>query len=223
MSGRVCASGSTDGTCKITTCFLKGIDGQNSAGPFGSVSTFGETLLVFNSNGWINSVNFSPSSSVFCYATHDCELNFIDVSKAAQQVKEKPDKVLYKGNPFLNGIFVNDDTYIACGYDKVPFLFKKSGGNWDFVKHLDDGFNKVKDQAITQGSFDNAQAFFKRSETEKASGIKLDDDVGIREMNTKHSNYINCIKTYAIQGGVPAVISTSDINGFIHYWDLKSL
>lgn len=165
MSGRVCASGSTDGTCKITTCFLKGIDGANNAGPFGNVSTFGETLLVFNSNGWINSVNFSPSSSVFCYATHDCELNFIDVSKAAQQVKEKPDKVLYKGNPFLNGIFVNDDTYIACGYDKVPFLFKKSGGNWDFVKHLDDGISKVKDQAITQGSFDNAQAFFQRSET----------------------------------------------------------
>lgn len=70
---------------------------------------------------------------------HDCELNFIDVSNAASKVKSKPEKVFYKGNPFLNGIFVNDSTYIACGYDKVPFLFKKQGNNWAFVKYLDEG------------------------------------------------------------------------------------
>ena len=83
QSGRVCASGSTDGTCQITTCFMKGVDEESTQGPFGSVTTFGETLLLFASNGWVNSVNFSPDSLTFCYATHDCELNFIDVSKAA--------------------------------------------------------------------------------------------------------------------------------------------
>lgn len=81
------------------------------------------------------------------YAAHDCELNFIDVSQAAQKVKSKPDKVIYKGNPFLQGIFANDSTFIACGYDKVPYLFKLSGGNWTFVKSLDDGINKVKEGA----------------------------------------------------------------------------
>ena len=37
-------------------------------------------------------------------------MNFIDVSKAALKVKEKPEKVFYKGNPFLKGIFINEDT-----------------------------------------------------------------------------------------------------------------
>lgn len=80
LSGKVCASGSTDGTCQITTCFVKGIDEGNTQGPFGGVTTFGETLLLFSSNGWVNTVGFSPSATTFSYATHDCELNFIDVS-----------------------------------------------------------------------------------------------------------------------------------------------
>jgi hypothetical protein len=75
------------------------------------------------------------------HIAHDCEVNFVDVSKAAQKVKEKPEKVFYKGNPFLNGIFLNESVFIACGFDKVPFLFRKSGSAWSFEKSLDDGFS----------------------------------------------------------------------------------
>jgi len=74
-------------------------------------------------------------------------------------------KVFYKGNPFLQGIFINDSTYIACGYDKVPFLFKNQGGSWNFIKYIDDGIDKVKEAQITKDSFDGAQTFFKRAET----------------------------------------------------------
>ena len=58
---------------------------------------------------------------------------------------------------------------------------------------------------------------------ERSGTVKLDEDVGLKEMNTKHTNYINCLKVYA---GVPNkahVLSTSDINGFINYWDVSSL
>jgi hypothetical protein len=82
-------------------------------------------------------------------------LNFVDVSKAAQKVKAKPDKVFYKGNPFLNGVFTNDSTFIACGFDKVPFLFKKGkSGSWEFVKILDEGIDKEKEAQIGKGSFE---------------------------------------------------------------------
>jgi len=60
--------------------------------------------------------------------------------------------------------------------------------------------------------------FFKKSETEKASALKLDDDVIMREMNTKHTNYINCYKT--IQGGK---IVTSDVNGYLNFWETAGL
>ena len=89
------------------------------------------------------------------HIAQDCELNFVDVSKAADKVKEKPDKLLYKGNPFLNGIFTNENTFIGCGYDKVPFIFKKGAtGKWEFSDHLDKGLNTVRKTLISKGSFE---------------------------------------------------------------------
>ena len=89
------------------------------------MTSFGEVLVSFTAVGWVNFINFSPDSTTLGYGTHDCEVNFVDVSKAADKTKEKPDKVFYKGNPFLSGIFVDNNSLIACGFDKVPFLFKK--------------------------------------------------------------------------------------------------
>ena len=72
---------------------------------------------------------------------HDCELNFVDVTKAPEKVKAKPEKVFYKGNPFLKGVFLSETSYIACGYDKVPYHFKKETKGWVLNKILDDGIN----------------------------------------------------------------------------------
>ena len=170
----------------------------------------------------MNTVQFSPDSTTLSYATHDCEINFVDVSKSASgSGKEKPDKVLYKGNPFLTGTFLNSTTYIACGYDKVPFLFKKNAsGSWAFVKYLDDGMIKEKQAQIAKGSFEQSQVFFKRSESEKSTSLKLDEDVVMKEMDTKHMNYINSLKVFT---GAPGKLTTSDVNGYLNYWDTQGL
>lgn len=56
----------------------------------------------------------------------------MDISKAAEKVKAKPEKVFYKGNPFLDGLFLNDSSFVTGGFDKVPYLFKKDGkGSWE--------------------------------------------------------------------------------------------
>jgi hypothetical protein len=69
-------------------------------------------------------------------------------------VKAKPDKILYRGNPFLTGVFTNETTFVACGFDKTPFLFKKNGTEWAFVSHLDAGFAVLKAAQIAKGSFE---------------------------------------------------------------------
>lgn len=89
------------------------------------------------------------------------------------------------------------DTYIACGFDKVPFLFKKGSSGWTFAKIIDDGINTIRKAQIASGSFEKNQTFFKDSELSKGNTVKLDDDVMMKEMNTKHANYINCLKVYA--------------------------
>ena len=83
------------------------------------------------------------------------------------------------------------------------------------MKHLDDGIKAVKQAAIQKGSFEQSQVFFKRSETQSAN--KLQDDVVMREMNTKHENYINCTKF------VGSKLCTSDVNGNFFFWETAGL
>ena len=43
------------------------------------------------------------------------------------------------GNPILNGLFIDENTYIGCGYDNAPLVFKKSGADWSHFGTLDAG------------------------------------------------------------------------------------
>lgn len=79
-SSRVVATCSMDGTCQITSCYNEDLD-KDSSGPFGNVTGYGDTLFQVTSNGWVNQLSFSPTGNTLCYITHDCELNFADVSK----------------------------------------------------------------------------------------------------------------------------------------------
>jgi WD40 repeat protein len=188
LSGRAVASASVDGKCYVTSCYTENTDQSATQGPFGKVTTWGETLFSFSVIGWVNFVAWSPDASVLAYGTHDCELNFADVSSPSGGKADKQ-MLLYKGNPFLCGTLLNATTFIGCGYDKVPFLFKKSGSSWAFVKHLDEGINKEKQTQIGKGSFEQSNLMFKRMETQ--SSQQLQEDVIMKEMNTKHVNYIN--------------------------------
>jgi len=61
-------------------------------------------------------------------------------------------KYTHKGLPFSKGKFIDEDTFLAVGYDKAPFLFTKSGEEWALDKVLDEGFNSFKDFSATKGS-----------------------------------------------------------------------
>ena len=67
-------------------------------------------------------------------------MNFVSMEGTAQGTKNKPQKAQYTHSPFLTGLFVDATTFVTAGFDKAPFLFKKQGAEWKFVKCLDDGF-----------------------------------------------------------------------------------
>jgi hypothetical protein len=130
QAGRVLASCSLDGNILITSCFVES-DASQTQGPFGNITTFGENLLSLSSNAWINSVSLSPSSTKLCYVTHDCEVNFVDISNVVGN-KDKPasSRIMHNGNPHIQCMFTNDDTVICTGFDKVPFVYKSKGTEW---------------------------------------------------------------------------------------------
>ncbi len=36
--------------------------------------------------------------------------------------------------PFTKGSYIDENTYVAGGFDKVPVVFKKEGGKWEAKK-----------------------------------------------------------------------------------------
>lgn len=183
------------------------------------VTSTGETLLSVSCNGWINFVAFSLNASTICYGTQDCELNFCnvaDVGSSGGKSKAKPEKLMLKGNPHLSGIFVSDDKFIGCGYDKVPFLYKKAGNEWKQEKTLDAGMDKTRKAKITGNSFLDKRVYFNPD-------IKLSSNIEMRETDTRHANYINCLKSFANNGNTPLILSTSDPNGYLNWWDVQNV
>jgi WD40 repeat protein len=122
--GRVVASCSLDGNILITSCYLDS-DADQTSGPFGTVTSFGENLLSMSSNAWINSLSFSPSAVKLCYVTHDCEINFVDVSKVVGS-KDKPDstRIMHNGSPHCYVMFTSEDSVMCTGFDKAPYVYK---------------------------------------------------------------------------------------------------
>jgi hypothetical protein len=186
-------------------------------GPFGSVSSFGDTLLTIPNNAWVNFVKFSPSSNLIAFSTQDCEMNFAKVSEAADgKAKIKPVKILLRINPILTGTFLGEDKFVAAGFDKVPFLFKQEGKDWKQVKELDEGMKNIRKAKISGNKFLDTKVYFNPD-------IKLNASIMMKENDTKHVNYINCLKTFASEEGKPTILSTSDPNGYLNWWNVKDL
>ena len=79
------------------------------------------------------------------------------------------------------------------------------------VKMLDDGFSRHKQSKIGKDAFSGKSVFFEM----------LNNDVEVTEKDTKHMNYVNCQKPFISEGGKVQIISTSDPNGYIHFWDVS--
>lgn len=70
------------------------------------------------------------------------------------------EKVIIKGNPVLNGIFIDEQHFVGCGFDNAPLLFKHDGRSWSFSKSLDPGFGKKRASKIQKDAFGVTSVFF---------------------------------------------------------------
>jgi len=139
-SGRAIASASCDGTVLITSAYKEDVDTDTGSGPFAAVTEdYGDVLFRLKTSVWNNTLSWSPSGATLAFASHDCEMHFAEFTPElvaetiASSGKAKPatKRVVYSGNPILNGSFINESTYIGCGYDNAPLIFKKQGdGSW---------------------------------------------------------------------------------------------
>jgi hypothetical protein len=111
---------------------------------------------------------------------------------------------------------LEENKLVATGFDKVPYFYLKDGSDWKMTKCLDDGINAVRTNKITGNSFLDKKIYFNND-------MKLGSSIEMKEKDTKHLNYINCLKVFAKNGEKPMILSTSDINGYLNFWDVQKL
>ncbi len=75
-NGKVIASVSFDGTCKILSACIQDVDTEETKTPFGDVTDFGTCLAKYKCQFWLNHVTWAPSGNSICYCSHDGTLNF---------------------------------------------------------------------------------------------------------------------------------------------------
>jgi len=183
-SGRVVASSSCDGSVIITSSYKDELDDADSTatGPFAAmVEEAGTVLFRLKTNVWNNTLSWSPSGATLAYASHDCEMHFSDFTAEMVASKTKPvsKRVVYNGNPVLTGNFISENTYIGCGFDNVPLIFKKAAdGTWSFTGSLDPGFGRAKASMINSNAFGGRTVFF--------DGAQLDGNTMMQPKETLH-------------------------------------
>jgi hypothetical protein len=188
-----------------------------SDGPFGKITSYGETLVNIQQSGWCNFVAWSPSCNSIAYGTQDCDLGFADVSEAAGgKAKIKPNVINLRTNPLLSGMFLEENKFVGTGFDKVPYIFTQSGADWAESSILDKGISKNRQLKISNNKFKDMRVYFNPD-------IKLSSNIEMKETDTSHVNYINCLKPFGYTTGKPLVLSTSDVNGYLVWWDVQSV
>ena len=53
----------------------------------------------------------------------------------------------------MNCQFLNQNTMVASGFDKIPYIYKNDGTQWKQTAILDDGINRVRSDKSSGNQF----------------------------------------------------------------------
>jgi len=197
------ATGSTDFKARVFSAWVKGVDAKSPNTPFGDKLPFGEMLAEYDTNGWVHSVDWSPSGNRLAFVGHDATITFIDVPQNQQ-------KLSLPALPFRTVNFLSENTIVAAGHDCNPAIFNFGGSGWAFTKYVDEIKSAGGQAAGT------AKDMWQQ---------KVDLGTTSNETNlpTKHQNAISCVQKMNNQGGKTTSFSSSAVDGKVIIWEAGAL
>jgi actin related protein 2/3 complex subunit 1A/1B len=166
--------------------------------------TFGSAQVAEDVGAWVNAVAFSPTGRMLGCVAQDSTVRFKDLGQGQQAPLTA---VQWRRHPFLQGVFMDDSTFIACGFDCVPVLFSNSGGQWQFSTVLDLGAKPVAAVADRE-TFEGARALFKKTDGQRA---------GAAGSGAMHSNTITACSLIGENR-----FSTSGLDGLVLLWQFSA-
>jgi actin related protein 2/3 complex subunit 1A/1B len=204
-------SGCADFKARINSAYIEGLDPAEDDG-FGEIfpkqHEFGETMVEFDTKGWVNAVAWAPGGRVVAFAAHSSTLTFVELKAGGAPVVNT---LNLQGLPFLDIAFLDDGNLVGVGYDNNPALFKGSGSEWKFAEYVD------KEQKAGAGA-KKASAFAKWADADKRGAAMGDGAASLPELEptTRHKNVITGLKVVSAKE-----FTTAGIDGRVLHWKLS--
>jgi len=202
-SNALLATASTDFKARIFSALIKGVDKSAPTLPMGTKAPFGSLVAEASTNGWVQSVAWSPSGNVLGYVSQDSIVHFLDISSGQADIQS----VKHKDLPFRDILFTSDTQAVAVGHDCTPTTFTNSGG-WKFGKKVDAGGAGA---AAGGAKVVSAMDKFKNQDNLGSASNET-------KLSTKHQNSISCIQAFKLAGTNVSQYSTSGLDGFLIIW-----
>jgi len=197
------ATGSTDFKARVFPAYIKGVDKKAPDTPWGNKLVFGEPLCEFETNGSVQSIQWSHDGNQLAYCGQDSRLYVADISSGEAKV----DSAKYNELPLRDILWVHANAIVGVGYDCSPMYFQNTDG-WKLVRRLDTG-----ETAQISGKQNSAMNVFKNKVdkgTETSTETKL---------NTRHQNTITNIQPFKRSEADVTQYSTSGLDGCLVIWD----
>ena len=218
-NSQILAAGSSDFKCRVFSTFSADVDGGEIADvkstPFPSPVEFGDVYCEFTALGWINSVAWSPSGNILCFAAHDSTIHFVNITGNSSNLK--PQTIKCSDLPMQCLLFAHESCVLGGGYDNNPAVYECDGkGFWSFGQKLDQKDTSPANAAVAGSAASGvgaARALF-QSKTKTGQDSKADGDT----LWTKHENAITGMSL--VRGNT---VFTSSLDGKVVLWDPVTL
>lgn len=202
------AAGSTDGSARVFSGFIKSIDERPAPTVWGERLPFQTLCGEFYNNygGWVHDVAFSPSGNVLAFTTHDSSI-IVAYPSAPEQPPLAVLSVSTSLLPFRSLLWSTENQIIAAGHDCHPVVFEGDQNGWKYSKAIDDPA-KAKQHEAKESS---ALNMFRQLDLKGT----VDSETGGTELPTIHQNTINTIRAFSGPADNVKEISSTGVDGKI--------
>ncbi|GAA5876709.1 hypothetical protein JCM3774_005923 [Rhodotorula dairenensis] len=239
------AAGSTDGTARVFSAFIKGVDEKPEATAWGERLPFntvcGEFMTL--SGGWVHGVAFSPSGNALAFVSHDSTLTVVYPS-----APEQPPAAYYAIDlpslPCLTLAFTSEHSIVAAGHDCQPLLFEGSQETgWSQTQSLDQRTGGGGSSA-RGGASPSSSGIGRLNRSEAFNMFRAADSRGVpsssaanaavlgagqtltahgTELMTVHQNTITSVRAYEGSPESVTKVSTTGVDGRLVIWPVTGV
>jgi len=198
------ATSASDFKVRIFGAHVKGVDKAFPNTPFGTkAQAFGEPVVEIDSpfGGWIHAVKWAPSGNGVAFVSHDSTVAYTDLSTGNAQTSV----VKHNELPFVDLIFINENTIVAVGHDANPTSFVRQGNNLKFGAKLDESSGTATAKEAKGPTALNA---FKNKVDKGSTGSEIET-----VLNTHHQNCITKVASFGKDQ-----FATSGLDGNLAFW-----